>query len=68
MQNTINETRMKQIFKEALIEMIEEKKEMFQGLIIDAIEEIALVNAIHEGEKSEKVSKEEIFSIMDGQV
>ncbi len=66
MQTAIDEDRIKQIFKEAIIEMLEEKKDVFHELIADAMEDVALANAIREGEKTKKVSKKEIFEILEG--
>ncbi len=56
-----NEDQLKAVFKAALIEVIEEKKDFFQELLEDAIEEIAMVRAIEEGRKSESISREEVF-------
>jgi hypothetical protein len=67
MQTQLDESRLKQILKEALIEAIEEKKDVFHELIVDAIEDIALVNAIRQGQNTETVSKQEIFDILEGQ-
>ena len=42
------------------------KKNIFQELIIEAMEDMAIVHAIKEGEDSETVSKKEVFSILEG--
>ncbi len=42
-----------------------EKKDVFHELIVEAMENVALANAIREGEKTEKVSKKEIFNILE---
>ena len=67
MQTQLDESRLKQILKEALIEAIEEKKDVFHELIVEAIEDIGLINAIREGQNTETVSKQEIFDILEGQ-
>ena len=67
MQTKIDEGRLKQILKEALIETLEEKKDVFHELITEAIEEIALTNAIREGQRTETVSKQEVLDILEGQ-
>ncbi len=66
MQTVVNEKMLKQVFKEAMIEMIEEKKSLFQDIVVEAMEDIALSNAIREGMKTEDVSKKEIFDILEG--
>ena len=67
MQTQLDESRLKQILKEALIEAIEEKKDVFHELIVEAIEDIGMINAIREGQNTETVSKQEIFDILEGQ-
>ncbi len=66
MQTEINETVLKQVFKDALIEMLEEKKSIFQDIIVEVLEDIALGHAIDEGKNSGVASREEIFNILEG--
>jgi hypothetical protein len=67
MQTQLDESRLKQILKEALVEALEEKKDVFHELIVEAIEDIGMINAIREGQSTETVSKQEIFDILEGQ-
>ena len=67
MQPQIDEAKLKQILKEALIEALEEKKDVFHELIVEAIEDIGMINAIRQGQNTESVSKQEIFDILEGQ-
>lgn len=66
MQTLIDDSKLKQLLKEAFIEALEEKKNIFQELIIEAMEDIALVHAIKDGEGSETVTKEEVSNILEG--
>jgi hypothetical protein len=66
MQTNIDESKIKQLLKEALIETLEERKGVFHDLIVEAMEDIALSRAIREGEKSGNASKNEIFDILEG--
>lgn len=66
MQIVFDEGKLKQVFKEAIIEMLEEKKNLFQGIIFEAMTDIALTNAIREGESTESISKKEILNILEG--
>ena len=66
MQISMYDDKLKKLFKEALIEALEEKKDIFHELIAEAIEEVALVRAIQEGEKTNPVSKKEIRNILEG--
>jgi hypothetical protein len=65
MQTQLDEGKLKQILKEALIEALEEKKDVFHELIVEAIEDICLTNAIRQGQNTETVSKQEIFDILE---
>ncbi len=66
METVIDDGRIKELFKQALIEAIEEKKEVVHDILMEVMEDIALVKAIEEGESSGRVDREEIFNILDG--
>lgn len=53
----LDEDKIKQIFKIALTEIIQEQKEVFSDLLAEIIEDIALEKAIKEGEDTELVSQ-----------
>ena len=65
MTNSTNlaEAKIKALFKEALVEVIEENQDKFSSILIDALEDIGLSRAIEEGEQSTTVSREEIFKV-----
>ncbi len=56
--------KIKQIFKTALVEVIQENQEVFSDLFAEIIEDIALERAIKEGKDTETVSREAIFNIL----
>ncbi|HAT14748.1 MAG TPA: hypothetical protein DDZ60_00430 [Planktothrix sp. UBA10369] len=62
---TLDETKLKELFKAAIVEVLQEQKEVFSDLLAEAIEDIALENAIKEGENTETVSREEIFKLLN---
>ena len=66
MTNPVNvdETRIKALFKEALVEVIEENQDLVGSILVDAIEDIGLSYAIAEGEKSKNVSREEVLRVL----
>jgi len=66
MQTEINAAELKKVFKQALIETVEEKSDLFHDIIMEALEDIALSRAISEGEDTENVSKEDVFKILEG--
>ena len=63
---TLDDVRIKELFKQAMLELIQEQKDLFSGLFADAIEDIALVNAIKEGQETESVGREDVFQILEG--
>ncbi len=65
MKSAINEQKTKELLTEILIEMMQTKRELFYEIVLEALEEIGLANAITEGRNNEFVPEEEIFSILD---
>ncbi|MEM6754247.1 MAG: hypothetical protein AAF630_14885 [Cyanobacteria bacterium P01_C01_bin.38] len=61
----LDSDQIKQIFKTALVEVIQENQEVFSDLFAEIIEDIALEKAIKEGEDTEIVSREAIFNILN---
>ena len=59
-----DEARLKALLKEALVEVLEQRREWFSTLMAEALEDIALVQAIKEGETTEIVSRDEIFDLL----
>jgi len=61
------DNRLKNIFKDAIVEVLEERQDLFAEIVAEAIEDIGLVRAIREGEKTEDVSREEVFRTLQGE-
>ncbi len=59
MELTINDEKIKDFMKEIIIEMITEKKDLFYEIVLEAIEEVALANAIVEGRKDNFVNEKQ---------
>jgi hypothetical protein len=62
---TLADNQLKELLKVALVEVLQEQKDLFSDLVAEAIEEIALAKAIEEGETTELVSREAIFKIFE---
>lgn len=58
--------KLKEIFKQAIIEAIEEKKDVVHDLLVDAMEDLSMIHAIQEGEKTGSASRNEVFNILEG--
>jgi len=61
------EERLKNIFKSALIEVLEERGDLLREAFEEVIEEVALTRAIEEAEGSPNVSRESVFAILEGE-
>ncbi len=62
---TFEEEKLKDLIKSALIEVLETRRDLMQDIIEDAMEDLALAKAIKHGTESEKVSREEVFAILE---
>ncbi len=65
-QTVIDEKRMKDLFKQALEELLQERSELFLELVAEAIEDYGLLEAIKEGEGTIPVSKAEVLQVLEG--
>lgn len=66
MELTISDEKTKELLTEVLVKMIEEKREIFQEIISEAIEEVGLANAIAEGRQKKFVSETKIMNVLEG--
>ena len=65
MEPLIDDTKIKNLFKQAIVEAIEEKKDVVHDFFMDAMEDIALIRAIEEGENTDRVSRDEVFNVLN---
>ena len=63
---TTDSGKIKELFKQAIMEAIEEKKEVVHDLLVEAMEDLAMIHAIQEGEDTEQVSRDKVFKILEG--
>jgi dsDNA-binding SOS-regulon protein len=63
---TLDEKQFKVLLKEAIVELFEERQEVFAAIVAEAIEDVGLARAIREGRKNDFVSKKEIDAILAG--
>ena len=63
---SIEENRVRELLKELLLELIETRRDVFQDILLEAIEDAGLLEAIKEGEVSESVDRDEIMAILEG--
>ena len=66
MELTIDEAHTKKLLKEIMIELINDRQDLFFELIMEVIEEVGLAAAIREGRRNEFVDEAEIEEILTG--
>ena len=64
METLFDDNKLKSLMKQAIIEAIEEKKDVVRDILVDALEDVALIHAIQDGEDSGSASRDEIFDIL----
>ncbi|MEA5447948.1 hypothetical protein VB780_05165 [Leptolyngbya sp. CCNP1308] len=65
LEYSFSEIQIKDSIKAAILEIFQERRDLFQDLIAEALEDIALVKAIDEAKDSEPVRREAIFEILE---
>lgn len=63
---SVDITQDKELLKEVIVELFQERRDLFYDLFQEMLEDIALVNAIQTGETSETVSRAEVFQVLEG--
>lgn len=58
----------KSLFKEALTEVLESRPDLIQNAVFNAMEDIAFIKAIEEGDKKEYVSYDELMKVMNKKI
>ena len=62
-----DENQLKEVFKQAFAELLQERRDLLYDVFSEVLEEIALANAIKEGENTEIVGKDEVFQIVESE-
>lgn len=67
MQTTIDAAQLKVLMKEAVVEVLEERRDLLQSALEDALEDAALGRAMDADVDGENVSREEVFQVLSGE-
>lgn len=65
MELSISDEKTKELLTEVMIELLRNKRDLIRDILLEALEEVGLANAIAEGRKSDFVPEDEIFSLLD---
>jgi hypothetical protein len=63
---SIDEGKLKDLLKTAIMEVLQERKDLVRDLLEEALEDIVLVRAIEAGEQTGTVSRDEVFKVLEG--
>jgi hypothetical protein len=63
---SVDEGKLKDLLKTAILELLEERKDLVRDLLEEALEDIVLVRAIEAGEHTGTVSRDEVFKVLEG--
>ncbi|OQY32451.1 MAG: hypothetical protein B6I38_04615 [Anaerolineaceae bacterium 4572_5.1] len=64
----MSDAQIKDVFKQAFIEVLQENREELYDLFAEVLEDMALTNAIREGASTEYVSRAEVFEVLESGV
>ena len=68
MQQIIDDkNQLKEVFKQAFAELLQERRDLLYDVFTEVLEDIALANAIKEGEETEVVSRKQVFKILESE-
>lgn len=65
MEPPLDEAKTKALIQAVLVEMLQKKRGTFYELILEALEEVGLANAIEAGQQNEFVPEKRIFEILE---
>ena len=57
--------KLKELVKAALIDVLEERRDFVKGILVEAIEDMALDKAITQGLTSDPISRDEVFELLE---
>lgn len=64
-ETSMSDDRIKELFKSAILEVLEERSDLLREALAEAIEDLALARAIEDGEGTETVTRDEVFTLLE---
>jgi vacuolar-type H+-ATPase subunit D/Vma8 len=66
MQISISDEKTKELLTEVIVDLLKNKRDVLYDVVLEALEEVGLANAIAEGRKNDFVSEDEVRALLDG--
>jgi DNA gyrase/topoisomerase IV subunit B len=63
-RTALTENALKEALKEALTETLQEQRELLHEIFAEVLEDFALAEAIREGQKTKRSTREEVFGVL----
>ena len=60
-----SDEKLKEVFKSAIVEVLQERRELVRDILEEIIEDISFSKAIAEGEQTSRVIRESIFEVLE---
>jgi hypothetical protein len=61
----VEERRLKGLLKDALVEVLEERRDLLREAFRESLEDVALLRAIQQGEKSRLITRKAVFKLLE---
>lgn len=61
MRQPVENEKLKALLKTAIVEVPEERQDLLQDAVVDALEEVGMARAIAEGEQTPRVRRADVF-------
>jgi vacuolar-type H+-ATPase subunit D/Vma8 len=68
MQISISDEKTKELLTEVIVDLLKNKRDVLYDVVLEALEEVGLANAIAEGRKNDFVSEDEVRALLDGEL
>ena len=65
MELSISDEKTKELLTEVMIELLKSKRDLIYDILLEALEEVGMANAIAEGRTNDFASEDEVLSILD---
>ena len=63
---SLDDTRIKELFKQALLEVLQERKDLLYEVFAEVVEDLAMTKAIEEGATTESATRKEVLRFLEG--
>jgi spore coat polysaccharide biosynthesis protein SpsF (cytidylyltransferase family) len=60
------DVEIKELFKQAFLELLDERRDVLQDLLVEVLEDLALASAIKEGLSTEAIDRAEVMRALEG--